>query len=322
MAFRNDGEAARARADALAAELAERDAELEALKAELARKDEALRAKEAKLRDVEEEASPILEAAERAEAALDDLKKRGEERKKSKEEEKARQETAEAKRKRIEGEQRRLASVSVLGKVDIGELAPSLLIPAGVGAFFVGTSMGKRWAAAFAVGSLLALVACKYLGREWSRYRWQQEEEWAKSRPYVLEGYPELLGKQPRSSVHSPIHLGGEHQVLEVVLSVRGGPIPTDLVEVITGFDATLSTTNPQHDSPFYGLERRMHGDFSKPEPKPNVFYRRSPITTENASSVADHNRAVRKWVRRFEREVLAPLHRRYGLARVRLRLL
>lgn len=83
----------------------------------------------------------------------------------------------------------------------------------------------------------------------------------------------------------------------------------------MSDFDPELGTPNPLAQETLWRL--RNEATLSE---APNVFYRFSPVTT-NKHGVEDHNRAVRDWVRRFEREVLRPLHARHPLARVTVRL-
>lgn len=84
----------------------------------------------------------------------------------------------------------------------------------------------------------------------------------------------------------------------------------------MTGFDPELGTSNPLFKD-YKWFSEESSDTFVE---KPNVFNRLSPVTMRG-DSVEDHNRAVRDWVRRFEREVLRPLHARHPLSRVTVRL-
>lgn len=322
MSFRDDGDAARARAAALSRELDERDAEIEALREQLEQRDAALREvkEEAALREVKEDASPILEAAERAQHALEALK-----RKKRESSKRAREELEEAPSDEEERERRRLSSVSVWGGLDLVSVAAIGVVPTLVAT----VPLAMRWSGFFIVIPAcagLALLALRSCGRAWTRRQWRLEEQWARARPYPLLGYLESLEKRPASISSLPFRLNDrEHRLLELELDFGGGAIPSDLAEIMSGFDELLSTSSPIEESPIERIERRLRGKAIVAETKPNVFYRTSPITTTRSksgiSSVVDHNRAVRAFVRRLDHEVLEPLHARHALARVELRL-
>lgn len=317
MGFRDDGEAARARAEALARELAERDAQIETLKAELERK-------RAKLREVEEEASPVAESAEnteRARRALEALKAKNAEHAREREAKAKTEHTAEQSVEQAEAKEREarlLRSSSVWGDVDLIGLLPLAGLPAFWGILYFGVSGRPLYAALLPVGLVLAVFAVKLWGQDWARRVARREEEWARSLPYALDGYPEALAVRPASGGSTFFHKldGDEHRILSIELELADGTVPADLGAIMTGFDPELGTSNPllkDDDDWFHARESRLVEE-------PNVFLRLSPVTTSR-HSVEDHNRAVRDWVRRFEREVLRPLHARRPLARVTVRL-
>lgn len=315
MSFRDDGDAARERADALARELDAKDAEIEALRAQLEQKDEALR-------EAKGGASPILEAAERAQHALEALKRKGRHaatRPPAKPDETPSDEK--------ERERRRLASVSVWGDLDMTTLAVIALTPTLLATFLLATMRWSGYGVVVPACAGLLLLAIHYYGRDWARRQWRLEERWAEARPYRLLGYPESLAKRPASLNALPFLRpnDSEHRQLELELDFAEGAIPAGLADIMSGFDDSLSNTSPFRESPIDAMERRIRGAPDTDETRPNVFYRKSPVRTARSKSgiarTVDDNRAVRDFVRRLDREVLGPLHARHALTQVALRL-
>jgi len=315
MSFRDDGDAARERANALARELDEKDAEIEALRAQLEQKDEALR-------EAKDDASPILEAAERAKHALEALKRKG-----SEAATRAPKDVAPRVEEERECERRRLSSVSVWGDLDMTTLAVIALTPTLLATLLLATMRWSGYGVVVPACAGLLLLAIHYYGRDWARRQWRLEEQWAKTRPYRLLGYPESLEKRPASLSALPfLRLNdSEHRQLELELDFAGGAIPAGLADIMSGFDDSLSTTSPFRESPIDAMERRIRGEPDTDATKPNVFYRKSPVRTARSKSgisrTVDDNRAVRDFVRRLDREVLGPLHARHALTQVALRL-
>lgn len=315
MGFRDDGEAARARAEALARELAQRDAEIEALKAQLEQK-------KAKLREVKEKSSPLLESAEKAERAqqaLEALKEKNAEHARTREAAEAEKQTAEQLKEARERQMRLLKSFSSWADLDLFELLSLVVaLPGFLAFFFCFWVEDVLYPVLIFVGLVLGVFAAKFCGRHWAGRIARREEEWARSLPYLLEGYPEVLGIRPSSRVSIFFHKldGDEHWILSVELEFADGELPADLGEIMTGFDPELGTSNPLFKD-YKWFSEESSDTFVE---KPNVFNRLSPVTMRG-DSVEDHNRAVRDWVRRFEREVLRPLHARHPLSRVTVRL-
>ncbi len=315
MSFRDEGNAARARAAALAEELAEKEAELEALRAKLAQKDD-------ELRGIKDEMSPVLDA----ERELAALKERGARRA----EQKAREE-AEAEKKRTEAgkqrdaeerERRRLASVSMWADVDLTMSAAFLALPTFWATFYLAVMHWKPFLL-LPAGVFLVLLAVKNAGRRRAQRQWRLEQAWAKSHPYALVGYPELLERRPESPPFRTFSSPGDaHQAIEIEIELRDEPGSDDLERVLKGCDVELDSSSPfkTPDLASFDPSSREQGD----DDVRRVYARPSPITTQRSRGgsvyVVDHNRAIVAWVHRLQDEVLTRLHARYGVERVVLR--
>lgn len=117
------------------------------------------------------------------------------------------------------------------------------------------------------------------------KYRYMMK--WEKSLPYDLLGYPEILGSEPPKRDES-------------TLTVRldfAGVSPADLDAIMRGFDPDVTVRG-----------RRLSRPWPIRETHSKSGYRRDNSAT---------NYPVHKWVRRFEREVLRPLHTAHGVTRV-----
>lgn len=320
MGFRDEDEAVRARADALARELADRDARVAELEAKLAEKAAKLAERDAAL---EAEAAEAREA-EQAEARLEALRERGAAKAKERAAAEQAREAEAAGEEEREREARRLASVSAWGSIDLVSILPLLAVPTVIGSLWLMPRLGAFpfW---LPIAAGLAALLAKYGGRAWARRGWTEEEAWARGLPYELAGYPALLAEEPSSMRSTPIlHLdGSRHQILQLELRFAD-EAPDDLDALVKAFDAELDATNPADAGPL-GRMRAMRGE-AEPAPPHPIYFRASPVsfrTTKHGSKfvVTEHNRAVRAWVRRLEEELLRPLHARHRLARVTVRL-
>lgn len=322
MAFRDETEAAHARAEALSRELAARDAELEALRAQLRNAAEAGEGPGGPANPRDDGDPNDLN---RATEALQKLKRR----KRSHEEDVRERQRLERSHALMEIEKRQLESVSRWANLDLTDIAPVLFAPT----FLLTLALATLWNPLVYVTPILAivgLIASKYGGQAWARRQWDRERQWAATLPFELTGYLDGLGKQPGSRHMTLIRLDEtSHRVLMVRIEFERDEIPEELPEVASGFDPELTTQHPLADHPLYRLHsgRSVHkrsslGASENVESRPNVFYRASPLSGKSGSiSVENHNRAVRDWVHRFVDELLRPLHAKYRIERVEIRL-
>jgi hypothetical protein len=310
--FRDEEGAKRARAEALSRELADRERRLAELDAALADKEAKLADKARLLEEAREEADDLS----RASARLDALRDRAP--------------TFEAEAPvgegGADGVARRaveLASVSVFGNIDVLQVGLLGAFPTMYAAFYLGVSQGGLAGWLPPVALVSSMAALRWGGRMFARRLWEKEAAWARSRPYGLRGYPELLGTPPSSMRSTVSRLDGDsHQVLELALGFADdADAPADLGELLTSFDEELTpgvavTIHDRH---------RFMGPARDDPPYP-TFHRPSPVsyrTTKAGSRFVqkEHNRAVQRWVRRIDRDLLQPLHTRHGLAWAELRL-
>lgn len=309
--FRDEEEAKHSRLEALARELEDREKQLAEADSKLAEKQAKLASQARQLEEKRSEAEDIARAA----AHLDMLRSR-----------RPPEATTVEAAATSEGDKRalELASVSVFGHVDMLNLGLLAAFPTLLATFYLGVSRGAAFGWLPPLALAAGLAAVRWGGRAWARRRWSEEEAWARSRPYALHGYPALLGRPPSSGLRSMVLFldGDDHTVLEVALRFSSdADAPVDLADLVVGFDPELA---PGRAVPVGGAHR-MDGDV-RDDPEEPTFHRLSPVSyrTSKAGSrfvETGHNRAVRAWVRRFDRELLEPLHRGHGLARAELRL-
>lgn len=308
MGYRDDTEAAHARAAALERELAEKEAALDAKAQQLAAKEAELAATRAALKEQGDDRKELEERQRRADEkqrAKKDEAQRKLERLRDKKHKETEQppEPALEKLPMSDDELRLVRSVSLLpAEAGYGGWLGALVVPGIPFVIFLELRyghhlrIGKKGSPLMLVGfAVVAGVAwvCWQLGRRWARSRPATEERWAQSRPYRLSGYPSLLARKPRTPY------SGGHETLTVQLRFLEQP-PANLAEILRGFDKEL---------------KGMGSRFSRP----------SPVTTTRTRGgstwVQDHNYAVRRWVRRLNRRVLQPLHDAHGLESVTIAL-
>lgn len=322
MSFRDDADAARARADALSRELAHKDAELERLREQLARRDE-----EDEQEDAEEAAAAReAEAEAEAESKLRALRERNAKHRQDKEQRETRARKEADDEASREAERRCLASVSVVGDIDPTDIAPLVLIPTMIGMVWTAIRWGGL-AILVPLSAVCLVYGLRYFGREHARRLYREQELWARSLPFALEGYPELLDRKPRWMMGGSVMRlddPSEHRFVQVELEFRGGKLPARLDEMMTGFDPDLDMGGAENDRRVHRMFHALRGD-EEPKKRADVFHRSSPVTTTRSKGgstrVEDHNRAVRDWVHRLVRECLQPLHAKHGLVRVVVRL-
>ncbi|WP_428263981.1 hypothetical protein [Haliangium sp.] len=298
MAFRDDRDAAYARAEALTRELAEKEREL-------AEKDQALQAAERELAEAEKEREAAAAAKQKltanedeARARLDEVVGRSKKRKRAAARAKATAET----RKRLHLE-RQLGdrvdkSLSLLAHTELHTVGVLLMLPTIYATMFATIRFGPPFLA-IVPGTVVGLsLLVRQLTPWWCRRLYERERAWAAARD--IDGYPELLVRKPRGrdeSRHGMSHDG--HDQMTVTLQFEAEP-PPDLDQIMRG--AKLEPAGPRR------------------------FRRRSPVTRQRSRSgplltTEDHNRAIYKAVRALDRDVFAPLRVAYGLTKVAIKL-
>ena len=277
VAFRDDREAAHARADALRRELAERDEQLSQAERELAearRELDTSRAKSTAVSDARADLESFVSAAEMRAKAKQDAARRVDQAK-----------LDDVEKQRVKRLLRSIGGVLPPVLV-VGTAAAMVLIIATLATFayspLLSVSLGV---ATVTVGGGSVVVQHYHVRR-----RLAAEFEWAATRPFLLTNYPDLLECKPR---RTSIHDREGHKSLTLELEFTGAQPPA-LDSIVAAFDSTL-----QRDGA-------------------GIYGRESPVTTlEDTLDISDTNVEVYRWVRRCERELLAPLHRAHGLRRV-----
>jgi hypothetical protein len=297
LAFRDDHDAALQRAAALERELAAARKELESRDRALDRVQDQLAQARA---DLEEAAEAEREApATQARARLDALVDEGE---RLREERSVRQ--AEARRQRQEEErrdgergERKRQLRSMLRAGDFLLSVPVIFVAVPLLLLF-GKLLLRLTGTGWTLLSVPLLVAVGPISYAYAKLAWLRR--WARSRPYELRGYPQLLRVKPRTRDGDPgrevmgrvfgARAADGHERLTLTLEFTGHP-PADLDRILRAFDETLASDNR------------------------TSWSRSSPVTEEHSKSGmrmgnVDTNWEVHRWVRRLERTVLRDLHR------------
>lgn len=311
MTYRDDRDAALARAESLERELAEKRALLD-------KREEELSATKQELTDAEQKLAADNSAdRERtaARAELDALAHRGDEPQRSNKRKPASNVARARSKSQRERDQRLLVSVSGWAKwrwygCMFVPLAAAVLGDLLLHLPLAGWSFLALVAATLALGGALAMLT-----RLLARRALERERTWATSRGYALEGkpmgYPDLLGIRPagiwsRSSADEndgfQRRFGVDDHHKWVIIHLDCANPPDDLARLVRGFDAKL--------------ERCDNG----------AYRRKSPCGTHTfGNSVSEHadddNKALRQWVRRLDDELLQPLKRAHGLQRLTIEL-
>lgn len=299
MGYRDDTEAAQARAAALERELAEKQAALETKAELLAEREAELAETRAALEKTEDEKQRAERSSAEEHAArrkLERLRERAAEREaKRKARERTRRKSARP--ELSEAERRVQRSCSLFAESEY----TTWLMVFGLPGFYFTVYMSIRFndmkglplIGGFALTAGLAWL-CWRAGLGWASSRPEAEDSWAKSLPYALVDYPRVLASAPKTRGSS-----GGHTRLSVHLQFRNRA-PDDLGVILEGFDDKLEGVGMRYSRPSPRDERRSrHGSVS----------------------ILDSNRAVRDWVHRFERKVLRHLHNAHGLASVTIKL-
>lgn len=328
MAFRDDREAAHARADALARALADKEAALAAKERELEEARQRLATAE-RQDAAREAAAPVPSNNAAAEAALAAVKARAAQRASAKERAETLARAQSEKEDERERAQRVLRSVSLLADYSWS----IALIPLGIPGFWAATYLSVRYGFYFLpliAGSILALsLGLGVLARKRARVLLAREYAWVDGLPYELTGYPELLAVKPRTTVHDSMR-DMHDRMFEHFGSSLGRRSDNDdgdgRLDHSNGHGYVLVTLHFAGDEP-RDLDAVMRGFDDSLERRPSRRFRgTSPVTQRHTKSGAstfteDTNAEVRKWVRRLDRDVLQPLHRAHALTRVDLEL-